>query len=132
MTLFFVGKHTFANLCNRLQKQPNHDVLFFFYCAIAERISRYGIIAWFGNLTAQLKNKLANMHQTTRKIIGRREYESVQSLYEQEVMKQARKIISDSQHPIFPEYESLPSGKRLHMQIRSPKNIICPSLNLID
>ena len=60
---------------------------------------RYGISAWFSYLTVKLKNKLANMHKTAMKIIGRRDYEPIQSLYDQTIMKQAMKIKSDPQRP---------------------------------
>jgi len=62
-----------------------------------------------------VKNKLANMHKIAMKIIGRREYEPVQILYDQTVMKHATKIKSDPQHPLFPEFETLPSGRRLRV-----------------
>ena len=86
-----------------------------FYRAILESIIRYGITAWFGNLTAQLKSRLVSTHKTAMRIIGRKEYKPIQSLYEQAVRKQAERITADSLHPLFPEYELLPSGRRFRV-----------------
>ena len=86
-----------------------------FYKAILESLIRYGITAWFGNLTVQLKNRLANMHKTAMKIIGKKQYESIENLYNQSVMTQATKISSDPTHPLSSEYELLPSGRRFRI-----------------
>jgi len=50
------------------------------YHEIIQSVIQYGITAWFGNLT--VKNKLDNMHKIAIIIIGRREYEPIQSLYD--------------------------------------------------
>ena len=92
-------------------------IMMIFYRAIVESILRYGISSWFGNLTVKLKSKLAGMHKTAMKIVGRKEYEPIQSIYEQAVRKKAKKIISNSQHPLFPEYKTLPSGRRLRVPL---------------
>lgn len=41
----------------------------FFYQATLESLIRYGITVWFGNLSVQLKNKLAHIHKTAMKNI---------------------------------------------------------------
>ena len=116
------------NLCNRLQQRlyflrrlrlygVSSHIMMIFYRAIVESILRYGISSWFGNLTVKLKSKLAGMHKTAMKIVGRKEYEPIQSIYEQAVRKKAKKIISNSQHPLFPEYKTLPSGRRLRVPL---------------
>lgn len=60
-----------------------------------------------------LKSSFASMHKTALMEIGKKDYESIQSLNEQAVMKQETKIIADFQHALFSEYEPLPSGRRL-------------------
>ena len=86
------------NLCSRLQQRlyflqrlslydvSNYNMMIF-YRAIVESIIRYGITSRFGNLTVKLNCKLACMHKTAIKIVGRTEYEPLQSIYEQAVMK---------------------------------------------
>lgn len=103
------------NLCNKLQQRVSKQIMLIFYRAILESLIRYGITAWYGNLSVQLKNRLANMHKTAMKIIGMRQYESIDNLYNQSVMKQATKISSASTHPLSSEYELLPSGRRFRI-----------------
>ena len=45
------------------------------------------------------------MHKTALMEIGKKDYESIQSMNEQAVMKQETKIIADFQHALFSEYE---------------------------
>ena len=116
------------NLCNRLQQRlyflrrlrlygVSSHIMMIFYRAIVESILRYAITSRFGNLTVKLRSKLASMHKTAMKIVGRKEYEPIQSIYEQAVRRKAKKIISNSQHPLFPEYKTLPSGRRLRVPL---------------
>lgn len=93
----------------------SNQIMLIFYKAILESLIRYGITAWFGNLTVQLKNRLANMHRTAMKIIGMKQYESVENLYNRAVMTQATKISLDSTNPLSSEYELLPSGRRFRI-----------------
>ena len=74
----------------RLYGVSSH-IMMIFYRAIVESILRYGISSWFGNLTVKLKSKLASIHKTAMKIIGRKDYEPIQSIYEQAVRKKQRK-----------------------------------------
>ena len=55
-------------------------IMMIFYRAIVESIIRYGITSWFGNLTVKLRSKLAGIHKTAMKSIGRKEYEPIQSI----------------------------------------------------
>ncbi len=114
------------SLCTRLQQRlyflrrlrlygVGSNILLVFYRAMLESLIRYGITVWFGNLSVQLKNKLANIHKTAMKIIGIKQYEPIQTLYEQAVLRRAISISTDPDHPLFSEYQLLPSGKRLRM-----------------
>ena len=113
-------------LCTKLQQRlyflrrlrlygVSSGIMLIFYRAILESLIRYGITAWYGNLTVQLKNRLRSMHKTAMKIIGIKQYESIEELYNQSVITQAIKISSDSTHPLSSEYELLPSGRRFRM-----------------
>jgi len=70
-------------LCCRLQQSLyflrrlkvfglNQRILFLLYQSVFESLIRYGITAWYGNLTVQSKSKskLARLVHTAQKIIG--------------------------------------------------------------
>lgn len=50
---------------------------------------------WFGNLTVYTKSELSQLVHTTVKVIGIKEYPSLQPIFEETVLRQIRKIISD-------------------------------------
>ena len=68
-------------LCSRLQQRMHflrrlgvygveQKIMLLFYHAILESILRYGITAWYGNLTVQSKSQIARQVQTAMKIMG--------------------------------------------------------------
>ena len=57
----------------RLYGVSSH-IMMTFYRAIVESL------IWFGNLTVKLKSKLAGMHKTATKIVGRTEYGPIQNM----------------------------------------------------
>lgn len=63
------------------------------------------------NLTVQAKTKLGCLVKIAMKIAGKGEYEAIQSLYEQSVLREAHKILADPLHILNTEYELLPSGR---------------------
>ncbi|KAF7651619.1 hypothetical protein LDENG_00108420 [Lucifuga dentata] len=90
-------------------------VMMVFYKAIIESILRYGITVWFGNLTVKLKSQINHLTGRARKIIGQLPLSPLQEIYEESVLKQARKIVSDPNHVLHEEYELLPSGRRYRL-----------------
>ncbi len=86
-------------------------VLMLFYQAVIESVLRYGIVAWFGNISVKLKSQINRLVHTAMKAMGVREYPSLQTLFEKTIVKQARKIIAFPSHVLYSEYELLPSGR---------------------
>ena len=110
-------------VCSRLQQRlyflrrlrvfgVSQNVMFLFYQAVMESVIRYGMTAWFGNLSAQSKSKLQRLVQTAMKVMGRTEKLSLESIYDQSVLRQAQRVLSDPSHILHMEYELLPSGRR--------------------
>lgn len=64
----------------------NLQALFLFYQAVLESIIRYGMTAWDGNLSVQLRARLSRLEQTAMRVIGRTGNPSLQAIYEQSVL----------------------------------------------
>ena len=108
----------------------DQKLMFFFYQAVLESLIR------FGNLSVQVKSKLNRLVQTAMKVIGRTENSSLQSIYEESVLRLAQRASSDSAHILNPEYQLLPSGKRYRTPIckfnRFKYSFIPTSIRLIN
>ena len=72
-------------------------------------IIRYGMTAWYGTLSVQLKSRIAKI---AMKVIGRRDSPSLQTIFETTVLSLAKRVCFDPSHVLFSEYELLPSGIR--------------------
>ncbi len=114
------------NVCIRIQQRlyflrrlrvfgVNQKVLLLFYHAVIESIFRYGISAWFGNLSVHLKAQITRLTQRAMKIMGVKQHPTPQALFEETVTRQAQKIISDPTHVLHSEYQLLPSGRRFRV-----------------
>ncbi|XDV21520.1 hypothetical protein PO909_026611 [Leuciscus waleckii] len=114
----------------------DQKIMWLFYSAVIESIVRYGITVWFGNLTIQVKSKLARLVRIAVKTIGRKEILSLESLYEQSVLREAHKIVVDPLHVLYTEYELLPSGRRYRFPMcrynRFKKSFIPFSIKLLN
>ncbi len=64
--------------------------------------------SWFGSLTIQSKSKIKKMVKAAMKVIGNKNYPSLQSTFEEIVVNQSHRILKDPSHILFPEYELLP------------------------
>lgn len=67
--------------------------------------------AWYGDLTVQRKNKLIRFVHTAMKATGK-EYLSLKTIYEQSVLRQAQRIVTDPLHVFHTGYDLLPTGRR--------------------
>ena len=83
-----------------------------FYSAVFESLIRFGITAWFGSLTVQLKSKLLRLRQVAFKIMGVEGQPTLQAIFDQAALKLAGRIVSDPTHVLHGEYQLLPSGRR--------------------
>ena len=107
-----------------------------FYRAVLESLVRFGITVWFGNLSVQLRSKLLRLVQTAGKIIGVRQLPSLQSIYEQATLKQAKKIVNDVTRVLNGEFVLLPSGRRYKepkwKYIRFKKSFVPASTKMLN
>ena len=96
----------------------SQNIMFLFFQAVMKSVIRYGVMVWFGNLSTQSKSNLQCLVQTAMKVMGRTDKLSLQSIYEQSVLRQARRVVSDPSHILQMEYELLPSGRRYRIPKR--------------
>ncbi len=88
-------------------------VLFLFYQAVLESLVRYGMPAWYDNLAVQLKTKLTRLVHTAMKVIGRSDHQSLQEIYDQSVLRQVKRSVTDPSHVLHPDYELLPPWQKI-------------------
>jgi len=112
------------------------NIMLIFYRATIESVLRYGITSWFGNLSVKSKTQLFNLVKTAGKIMGTRPPLNPQELFDQATIRQAKNIISDTNHALFLEFELLTSGKRYRVPmckyIRYKRSFIPLSIKLIN
>ena len=99
-------------------------VMLLFYRAVVESVLRYAITVWFGNLTVKVKSQITRLTHSALKVVGVREYPTLQVIYEESVLRQARRIIEDPTHFLHSEYELLPSGRRYRVPVKSKKRFL--------
>ncbi len=79
-------------------------------CSSSDSISSEGL----GKATVKWRNKLQKIVNMASKILGKPQ-KQLSSLYDELIRSKAEKIISDSSHPLYSEFELLPSGKRYRL-----------------
>ncbi len=105
-------------------------IMYLFYQAVIESVIRYAITVWFGNLTIQVKSKLARLLKIAMKTIGRKKYLSLESLYEQSVLREAHQMLANPIH-VLHTYELLPSGRRYRFLMCRYKRFIPMSVKML-
>ena len=81
------------------------------YRSLIESVLMFNCTVWFGNLTGKRKNRLTSIVHQAEKVIGVKLY-SLQDLYTKACGRKAVKIVADPEHPLFPQFKLLKSGRR--------------------
>lgn len=103
------------------------SIMLTFYKATIESILRYGIIVWVGNLTVNIWTQVNNLMRVAGKIMRIETLSSLQDIFE------LCKILSDSSHVLFLEYELMNSGIRYRVPLCNYKHSFVPfSIKLIN
>ena len=92
--------------------QIDKSLMRMFYCSFIESVISFSIICWFGNLNVKDKNNLKRIVTTASKICGVK-FNSLDLVFQRQVLKKAKAIRADNAHPLNSEYKMLPSGARL-------------------
>ena len=83
-----------------------------FYSAYIESVISFSIICWYGNLCVRDKNSLGRIVKVASKVSGT-QMNNLGQIFDRQVLSKALSIRSDAAHPLFNEYDLLPSGLRL-------------------
>ena len=97
----------------------HQKVMMLFYRAVIESVFRYAISVWFGNLTLTWKSQINRLAHTAMKVMGVRGHSTLQTIFEETVLRNAKKIIADPSHILYSEYELLPSGRRYRVPVKN-------------
>jgi len=82
-----------------------------FYRSVIESVLTFSNTVWYGSASRSDKTKLNRVVKTASKIAGC-ELPSIEKIYNQRVLRKAKSIISDTQHPANHLFQLLPSGRR--------------------
>ena len=82
-----------------------------FYKAVIESVLTFLSTVWFGSITVKEKLRLNKVVNSASKIIGR-SLPSLESLYQQRLLRRAGFISQDPSHPAHGLFEPLPSSRR--------------------
>lgn len=94
----------------------HQSVLEMVYRSLIESILTFNIVTWYGNISVKNKAKLCRIVKIASKIVGQPQRQ-LTSLYEDAMVRKARKIICDSTHPLYPSFEILPSRRRFKVPL---------------
>ena len=104
--LFFLRKMRSFNVSNVMMT--------LFYRSFIESVLTFCIVAWYGNLTLTNKNRLSSLVKVASKISGRTQAQLI-DLYKRQMLKRASSLLEVTDHPLRPEFELLPSGRRFRV-----------------
>ena len=96
--------------------QVDKSLMKLFYSAFIESVISFSIICWYGNLNIKSKNQLGRIVKTASKIAGVN-FDSLDHVFQKQVLKKAKSIRMDNSHPLSSEYRLLPSGLRLKVPV---------------
>lgn len=93
------------------------NIMLIFYRASIESILRYGIIAWFGNLSVQMKAQIDSLVRVAGKIMGIKTISSLPEMFEICTVQCANRILQDPLHVLHSEYTLMNSGRRYRVPL---------------
>ena len=94
--------------------QVDNKILSLFYRSFIESVLAFSLVCWFKNANVKSRNKLSRIVNICSKITGVQQA-SLSELYDRQVLRKTATILRNPQHPLFDEYEFLPSGRRLRV-----------------
>ena len=87
-------------------------ILSLFYASILQSVISFAITCWYGNSSLTAKNKVEKIMKVCENL-GVHNVTKMDALYEKAVTQRCKVIMNDVKHPLYPKYQTMPSGKRL-------------------
>ncbi len=88
-----------------------------FYCSFIESLLTFSSVCWFNGLSINYKNSLNSIVKVCSKTIGVKQRDLC-SLWENQVLKKAKCILSQPDHVLSGQFTVMPSGRRYHAPLR--------------
>ncbi len=104
-------------------------LLIMFYHAYIESVL-FCLVSWYGNLSLKSRNSIDQIAKWASRLIGEPLLTPV-SLYIRQVQRVGASILSDRLHPLYYEFQYLPSNRRLRVPLcttKRYKNSFVPSV----
>ena len=106
-----------------------------FYCSFIESLLSFSSVCWFNSLSLKDKNSLNNIVNICSKIIGKKQ-RSLCSIWENQIQKKARSILSQPDHVLRSQFTVMPSGRRYQAPVgrtnRYTKSFIPSAIRLLN
>ena len=90
----------------------SRQILLLFFTSVIMSVLQYCNTTWYGCLSDTLKAKLRQLLNICSKIVGQPLETLYRSAYDNSMLRLARSITSNSNHPLNGEYDLLPLGRR--------------------
>ena len=87
------------------------QIILNFYKAVIESVLTFSTTVWFGSITVKEKLRLNRVVNTASQIIGS-PLPSLESLYQQRLLRRAGLVSQDPSHSAHDLFEPLPSSRR--------------------
>ena len=96
------------------------EILQTVYKSMVESVLSFNIVCWYGFLNLVSRKKLDRIVSLANKIIGIPQNPVIQ-LYKQALSRKGKSIVSSKDHPLLPEFDLLPSGRRYRVPVSRKK-----------
>jgi hypothetical protein len=98
----------FARQLYRLK--VDNKIMQLFYMSIIQSVMTFSIVCWYGNTSAESKNKLSRIIKVCEKMNVNTM--CIEDLYRKCTVQRCKAILKDQTHPLYCKYTLLPSRRR--------------------
>ena len=94
--------------------QLKKEIMQLFYTSCVQSVILFGCTVWSGGCTGREANMINQIERTASKVIGNdHQVEPWKEIADRQVVKRAKNIMRDENHPLAKNFAMLPSNRRL-------------------